>query len=75
MCASIFCNGQGIATVGALRAVLGESLVHDPCYAPVDRVPDDDCLCPVDIEASALAAGYRATQMDDGDWRMEPREP
>jgi len=75
MCATVFCNGQEYSTVGALRAVLGESLVNDPCYSPVVRVLDSDCLCPVDIEASALAAGYRATPTEDGDWRMTPREP
>ena len=70
MCATVFCNGQEYSTVGALRALLGESLIQDACYVPVVRLPDSDCLCPVDIEASALAAGYSATQTDDGDWVM-----
>jgi hypothetical protein len=67
MCASVFCNGQEISTVGALQALFGNPLIPDPCYTP-DRLLEDDCLCPVDIEASAFAAGYRATQTNDGDW-------
>jgi hypothetical protein len=37
------------------------------------RPDEDECLCPMDIEATAAFTGHAASQRDDGDWDLTQR--
>ena len=70
MCSRVFCNDGSVAeTVAELRAMMGVTLALDRCYSMPDTdLAPNDCLCPVDIETTAFAAGFRCQKRDDGDY-------
>ena len=66
MCQSIACGDRDITNIGELKAGIGaENVVIRPGYG---EVPDNSCLCPVDIEASASMAGRHIARRP---WPME----
>lgn len=67
---SVWCD-----TVGKLKAALGISHhIKEDCYDS-DPPDDDCCLCGVNVEAMAEAAGYEDVTQDDwGDWHCYKRK-
>ena len=68
MCQEAQTDDAEYCTVGELKALLGELVMiaaHDPSWTTSDR----DCLCWVDIEASAKKAGWSA-EWDGWKWKL-----
>lgn len=70
MCRGVqFSDGRRADTVGELRAVVGETFV---VFLPVGSaafIRADECLCSVDIEATARRAGATVDRdADPFDW-------
>lgn len=67
MCVEVLVNGEIAETRRQLRAAIGADLINAPDYdipgVEIDRY--DFCLCSVDLDATAAAAGFNAEQ---GPW-------
>lgn len=69
MCQIVKGHGQEIEDLGGLKAAWSIRYpVADARYREEIAYPDDGCLCPVDIAATAIKAGQTVAKRDDGDW-------
>jgi len=66
MCQLVFYKGKKFSTVGSLQEVL-PNLVQDSRFK---AAIDSDCLCPVDVPATAEANGMHVEVMVDGDFLL-----
>lgn len=58
MCTTVLIGDRRIETVGEMRAILGRDVIVGEGYG-AGWVPDDNnCLCCLDMKATAEAAGY-----------------
>jgi hypothetical protein len=75
MCTTVFTDEKDIWTVKQLRKLLGaENVVEDVSFNEMPRRPleDDECLCWVDVPASAEKAGWIA-EHDDFGYRLRKK--
>jgi hypothetical protein len=67
MCLTVFMpNNEEIETCGELIRILGGTLVKNSIYPDDVEIRKGDCLCPIDIEATAKKFGYECKNNDDG---------
>ena len=77
MCTTVFTDDGEIRTVGKLRKLLGHDnvIADEPsteAFTLVEPLEDGDCLCWVDVPASAEKAGWVA-EHDDFGYRLRKR--
>ena len=77
MCTTVFTDDTEIWTVGKLRELLGHDnvIADEPstkAFTLVEPLSDGDCLCWVDVPASAEKAGWVA-EHDDFGYRLRKR--
>jgi hypothetical protein len=70
MCRELKFNGLLIGGLGGLRRAVGAENVVFWGDGPADPIPDDTCLCVVDLEETARRAGMDC-RWDDELGRME----
>lgn len=58
-----------VTTIGALRSALGVAPIIRDGYP---ELPDDSCLCPCDIEATAEAGGWDIRNEYWDGWVLTP---
>ena len=76
MCSSLYLFDLWITSLGEARATFGDRLKMSPDAVP--NLSDDNCLCGVDLRATAEACGMVAVcpAFEDGDpmeWRFVAR--
>lgn len=62
MCVTVIYKGKRLSRLGHLRDQFGDAVVIDDGY--YDDLPDDTCLCPVDLQATARWHGLKVEQND-----------
>lgn len=67
MCQYIVLDGEHIETIGQARAAFGAAVTFDLTQEEAATNTDDECLCWLDMEATAERAGYVATNQHGGD--------
>lgn len=69
MCVIVKTPKGRMETIEELIAAWGTAPRFDPIYrVPPEGFPPGTCLCPVDLEATAEAAGRMVVRRADGDW-------
>lgn len=75
MCQTITIGDEYLETVGDVRRVLGAVVMLPARGVDADAVSDGECLCWVDMTATADRAGYDAAQdvRDSFEWHFVKR--
>jgi len=68
MCQTLYLDDEYIRNIGHLRERSNAVLVIDSRYGNRQRLSKNDCLCTIDVERTAAAAGWNLIRRD-GDWR------
>lgn len=62
MCVEITLDGNMLLTIGQLRTAIGDVPIVDGYNTPI---PDNSCLCPVDVEALVGSGRFACVANDD----------
>lgn len=75
MCVEVLVNGEVSETRRQLRAAIGADLINLPDHEwpEVESDKEEFCLCSVDLQATAKAAGFSATEGPWGIYEFTPR--
>lgn len=68
MCATLHFRDREIVTVGELRKLM--PVLIGAAHYPASITENDICLCPINMEATAEANGFKIHLDDNGDYTV-----